>query len=113
MAHMCSQVIRYGTPWTYTSLTYSTHSVTYLYNPVENKFRLDNTNFTNTMTTKPKVLVTRGDHDPAAIARLGEFCDLEVCPEPRAMTRYHLYITSARDLVGGSRHARYLSALGF
>ena len=100
---MCSQVIRYGTPWTYTSLTYSTHSVTYLYNPVENKFRLDNTNFTNTMTTKPKVLVTRGDHDPAAIARLGEFCDLEVCPEPRAMTRYHTYITSARDWVGGSR----------
>lgn len=89
MAHMCtrdicSQVIRYGTPWTYTSLTYSTHSVTYLYSPVENKFRLD---YTNTMTTKPKVLVTRGDHDPAAIARLGEFCDLEVCPEPRAMTR--------------------------
>ena len=55
------------------------------------------------MTTKPKVLVTRGDHDPAAIARLGEFCDLEVCPEPRAMTRYHPYITSARDWVGGPR----------
>ena len=52
------------------------------------------------MTTKPKVLVTRGDHDPTAIARLGEFCDLEVCPEPRAMTRYHPYITSARDWVG-------------
>ena len=74
---ICSQAIRYGTPWTYSSLTYSTHSVTYLYNPVENKFRLDNTNFTNTMTTKPKVLVTRGDHDPAAIARLSEFCDVE------------------------------------
>ena len=71
---ICSQVIRYGTPWTYTSLTYSKHSVTYLYSPVENKFRLD---YTNTMTTKPKVLVTRGDHDPAAIARLSEFCDVE------------------------------------
>ena len=39
---------------------------------------------------KPKVLVTRGDHDPEAIARLGQTCDLEVCPEPRAMTRAEL-----------------------
>jgi len=41
-------------------------------------------------TPKPKVLVTRGDHDPTAIARLAEFCDVEVCPEPRAMTRAEL-----------------------
>jgi lactate dehydrogenase-like 2-hydroxyacid dehydrogenase len=41
-------------------------------------------------TPKPKVLVTRGDHDPSAIARLAEFCDVEVCPEPRAMTRAEL-----------------------
>ena len=39
---------------------------------------------------RPKVLVTRGDHDPEAIARLGQTCDLEVCPEPRAMTRAEL-----------------------
>ena len=31
---------------------------------------------------KPKVLVTRGDNDPEAIARLGQFCDVEVNPEP-------------------------------
>ena len=41
-------------------------------------------------TPKPKVLVTRGDHDPTAIARLAEFCDVEVHPEPRAMTRTEL-----------------------
>ena len=39
---------------------------------------------------KPKVLVTRGDHDPDAIARLAQTCDVEVCPEPRAMTRSEL-----------------------
>ena len=39
---------------------------------------------------KPKVLVTRGDHDPAAIARLAETCEIEICPEPRAMTRTEL-----------------------
>ena len=39
---------------------------------------------------KPKALVTRGDHDPAAIARLGEFCDLEICKDSRAMTRQEL-----------------------
>ena len=42
------------------------------------------------MASKPKCLVTRGDHDPEAIKRLAEFCDVEVCPEPRAMTRTEL-----------------------
>ena len=42
------------------------------------------------MTSKPKVLVTRGDHDPSAIARLAQFCHVDVCPEPRAMTRAEL-----------------------
>ena len=41
-------------------------------------------------SSKPKVLVTRGDHDPGAIQRLAEYCEVEVCPEPRAYTRAEL-----------------------
>ena len=41
-------------------------------------------------STKPKVLVTRGDHDPKAIARLAEFCEVEVNPNPGAFTRVEL-----------------------
>lgn len=50
---------------------------------------VDNTGYVK-MASKPKVLVTRGDHDPDAIARLSEVCDVQVCPEPRAMTRQEL-----------------------
>ena len=32
------------------------------------------------MDNKPRVLVTRSDHDATAIARLGELCDVEVFP---------------------------------
>ena len=41
-------------------------------------------------SSRPKVLVTRGDHDPGAIQRLAQYCDVEVCPEPRAYTRAEL-----------------------
>lgn len=42
------------------------------------------------MASKPKVLVTRGDHDPSAIERLSQVCEVQVCPEPRAMSRQEL-----------------------
>jgi hypothetical protein len=42
------------------------------------------------MAARPKVLVTRGDHDSEAIKRLATFCEVEVCPEPRALTRAEL-----------------------
>ena len=41
-------------------------------------------------SSRPKVLVTRGDHDPGAIQRLAQYCEVEVCPEPRAYTRAEL-----------------------